>query len=508
MPVVVGEALSIEDVVAAARGEPVSVSPSAYPRMEASRRVVEEKVTAGETVYGVTTGIGSLANVRLAPEEVRRLQHDLLRSHAVGVGPPLGEWEIRAMLVLRAHVLALGYSGVRPLIVDRLVEFLNKDLLPIVPEQGSLGASGDLAPLAHLALPLVGEGDVAFRGERTTAALALESLGLPPLELEPKEGIALVNGTQGMLALGLLAAHRGSVLARTADVAAAMTIEAILGTDRSFDERLQQLRPHPGQVASAANLRRLLHGSGVVASHHESGHLVQDAYSLRCAPQVHGAYRDALAHARTVLQVEIGSVSDNPVVIADTGEVLSGGNFHGQPVATALDGLCAGIVSLAAISERRLYRLLDPATNNGLPAFLVERSGMNTGFMIVQYTAASLVSESKALAHPASVDSIPSSAGQEDHVSMGMTSARHARECLTNAEMVVALEVLAAAQALDLRAPLRPAGSTAAAVEAVREVVPFLAEDRYLKPDVDAVVELVESGDLLAAVEKVSGPLD
>jgi histidine ammonia-lyase len=475
--------------------------------MQASRRIVDDKVSAGETVYGVTTGLGSLATVRLAPEEVRRLQHDLLRSHAVGVGPPLGEREVRAMLLLRAHVLALGFSGVRPVVAERLIEMLNRGILPVVPEQGSLGASGDLAPLAHLALPLIGEGAVTYRGDRMSGRMALERAGIEPLALEPKEGISLINGTQGMLAVGLLAAHRGAALAKTADVAAAMTIEAILATDRSFDERIHLLRPHPGQGASAANLRKLLRESEIVASHRESRHLVQDAYSLRCAPQVHGAFRDTLAHAEQVMTVEMGSVSDNPIVLEE-GEVLSGGNFHGQPVAVALDALALATVSLASISERRLYRLLDVTTNNGLPAFLVDRAGMNSGFMLVQYTAAALVSESKALAQPASVDSIPSSAGQEDHVSMGMTSARHARDCLANAEVVIALEALAAAQGLDLRRPMKPAPGTAAAVATIREAVPFLDADRQLKPDVDHAIELVQSGAIIEAVEAAIGPLD
>ncbi len=508
MTVVVGETLSLQDVVAVARGDDVTLSPAAEERMLASRRVVDAKVASGDTVYGVTTGLGSLANVRLAPDEVRRLQHDLLRSHAVGVGPPLNEWEVRAMLLLRAHVLALGYSGVRPLIVERLLEFLEKDVLPIVPEQGSLGASGDLAPLAHLALPLIGEGEVSFEGDRMPGAMALERLGLEPIALEPKEGLSLINGTQGMLAIGLLAAERSRALARAADVSAAMTIEAILATDRPFDERLQALRPHPGQVASASNLRRLLEGSPIMASHRDSAHLVQDSYSLRCAPQVHGAFRDTLGHALAVMEREAGAVSDNPIVLADTGEVLSGGNFHGQPVSVALDALALASVSLASISERRLYRLLDPDRNNGLPAFLVERPGLNTGFMIVQYTAASLVSESKSTAHPASVDSIPSSAGQEDHVSMGMTAARHARECVCNAEMVIAMEALAAAQALELRRPLQPAAGTAAALSAIRGAVPFLEADRALKADVDDVIELVESGELIEAVENEIGRLD
>jgi len=508
MPVTVGDALSIEDVVAAARGEPVELSSSARGRMERSRAVVDRKVEAGETVYGVTTGFGSLANVRLRPEEARGLQIGLLRSHAVAVGAPLSEYETRAMLCLRAHVLALGHSGVRPLIVERLLRFLNESLLPIVPERGSLGASGDLAPLAHLALPLVGEGEVSFCGERMPAAAALDRLGMEPLTLEAKEGLALINGTQGMLAVGVPAADRARLLATAADIAAAMTVEAILGTASAFDERIQRLRPHAGQAASASNLRRLLAGSQIVASHHDSPHLVQDAYSLRCAPQVHGAFRDVLAFARGVLTVEMGSVSDNPIVLPEDDEVISGGNFHGQPVAVALDALAAATVGVASISERRLYRLLDPGTNNGLPPFLVPGSGLNSGFMIVQYTAASVVSECKSLAHPAAVDSITSSAGQEDHVSMGMTAARHAREIVTSAEIVVALEVLAAAQAQDLREPVRPSAATRAARDAVRELVPFLESDRGLKADVDATVELVESGALVEAVERVTGPLD
>ncbi len=411
------------------------------------------------------------------------------------------------MLLLRAHCLALGYSGVRPVIVERLIQFLDREVYPWVPEQGSLGASGDLAPLAHLALPLIGEGAVSFEGEPTPARAALQRVGIEPLELEPKEGLSLINGTQGMLAVGLLAANRGRALGKAADIAAAMTVEAILATDRPFDERLHRLRPHAGQGASASNLRRLLADSEIVVSHRESRHLVQDAYSLRCAPQVHGAFREVLAFAEGIIETEIGSVSDNPIVTED-GEVVSGGNFHGQPVAVALDALAAATVGLASISERRLYRLLDPATNNGLPAFLVDRPGLNSGFMIVQYTAASLVSESKSLAHPASVDSIPSSAGQEDHVSMGMTSARHARDIVGNAEIVVALEVLAAAQALELRSPLQPAEGTAAALAAVRQEIPFLEADRELKRDVDDAIELIQSGALLDAVERAIGPLD
>jgi histidine ammonia-lyase len=507
VPIRVGDELDLEDVVTVARGERVELPEEAVRRMLASREVVEAKVSAGETVYGVTTGIGSLANVRISPAQSEQLQVDIIRSHATGVGPDLSREEARAMLLLRAHVLALGHSGVRPQIVELMVAMLNRDVVPAVPQQGSLGASGDLAPLAHLALPLIGSGRVLTSDGSRPAGEAFADAGLDSITLSAKEGLALVNGTQGMLAVGILAAERAARLHRAADVAAAMTLEAALGSDRPFDERLHRLRPHPGQSDSAANLRRLLEGSGIVASHRESGHLVQDAYSIRCAPQVHGASRDVLAFCEDVLAREIGSVSDNPVVFAEEADVVSGGNFHGQPVAVALDALAAAAVSLASISERRLYRLLDPALNNGLPAFLVKESGLNSGFMLVQYTAASLVSESKALAHPAAIDSIPSSAGQEDHVSMGMTAARHARDCVAAAEIVVALEALAAAQGVDLRAPLEPAAGTRAARDALREVATHLEADRELGPDIEAALELVRGGRLVAAAEEAVGAL-
>jgi histidine ammonia-lyase len=506
--VAVGETLTLADVAAVAAGADVSLSAASRERVAAARRVVEDAVASGDVVYGVTTGFGALANVRIDPAQASDLQHGIVRSHATAVGRPLPRSEARAMLLLRAHVLALGHSGVRPELVDLMVQMLNADVIPAVPEQGSLGASGDLAPLANLALPLIGAGEVLTDVGTGPAAAAMQRAGLAPLTLEAKEGLALVNGTQGMLAIGALAAERLSTLARTADVVAAMTIEAALGTDAPFDARLQLLRPHPGQTASASNLRRLLEGSPILASHRDSEHLVQDAYSLRCAPQVHGATRDALGYARGVLEVELNAVSDNPIVLPEDGEVVSGGNFHGQPVAVAMDALAAASVGMASISERRLYRLLDPALSNGLPPFLVPESGLNSGFMLVQYTAASLVSESKSLAHPASVDSIPSSAGQEDHVSMGMTAARHAREVVANAEVVVALEALGAAQALDLRAPLEPGPATASVKRALRDAVPFFEADREFGPDIAAAVALVRSGGLVSAGEVVSGPLD
>jgi histidine ammonia-lyase len=505
--VAVGEALTSADVAAVAAGAETSFPSSARERMTAARAVVEGAVTSGDVVYGVTTGFGALANVRIDSARAADLQHGIVRSHATAVGPPLPLEEARAMLLLRAHVLALGHSGVRPEIVELMVDMLNAGVIPMVPEQGSLGASGDLAPLASLALPIIGEGEVLTSAGTQPAAEALAGAGLAPLVLESKEGLALVNGTQGMLAIGVLAAERLATLLKTADVVAAMTIEAALGTDAPFDFRLQRLRPHAGQAASASNLRLLLDGSPILASHRDSEHLVQDAYSLRCAPQVHGATRDALAFARGVLDVELNSVSDNPIVLPDDGDIVSGGNFHGQPVAVAMDTVATATVGTASISERRLYRLLDPALSNGLPAFLVPESGLNSGFMLVQYTAASLVSECKSLAHPASVDSIPSSAGQEDHVSMGMTAARHARAIVSNAETVLALEALGAAQALDLRAPLEPGPATRSVKAALRACVPFFEADREFGPDIAAALELVRSRELVTAAEEVVGPL-
>ena len=470
--------------------------------------MVERAVASNETVYGVTTGFGSLANERIEPDQADALQLGIVRSHATAVGPPLSREEARAMLLLRAHVLALGHSGVRAEVVERMVEMLNRDLIPVVPEQGSLGASGDLAPLANLALPLVGRGELLVDGTPQPAGDVLERAGLEPLELKAKEGLALVNGTQGMLAIGILAVARAERLVPD-------------GRRHRRDERGGRARLGPGRSTSdsrrsartrawsppPSNLRRLLEGSAIVASHRDSTHLVQDAYSLRCSPQVNGATREVLRFVRGVLEVEANAVSDNPIVLPDDDEVLSGGNFHGQPVAVALDALAAALVPLASIAERRLYRLLDPTRNNGLPAFLVAESGLNSGFMLVQYTAASLVSECKTLAHPASVDSIGSSAGQEDHVSMGMTAARHAREIVANAEVVIALEALAAAQALDLRAPLEPAAATSAARDADPRAgrVPRRrprARSRYLGGQASCV-----AGALLEASETETGSL-
>jgi histidine ammonia-lyase len=509
VPVRIGEPLTVEDVVAVAtRGERVEIADDVSQKMAAARAVVEDAVGRGRTVYGITTGIGDLANVRIPPGEAKRLQQDIVRSHATAVGPPLPRQVVRAMLLLRARTFAFGISGVRFELVQRFVAMLNAGLHPVVPAQGSLGASGDLALLAHLALPILGEGEVEKDGRVMPAREALEGAGLSPLALTYKEGLALVNGTEAMLGLGILVCARAEEIARVADVTGAMTLEACLGTDRAFDRRLIELRRHPGALPVASNLRRLLESSEIVASHRESEHLVQDAYSLRCIPQVHGAYRDGIAYVRSTLEAELASAIDNPSVIVETGDVLSGGNFHGEALGLALDHLGLCLTGFATIAERRIARIVDPDLNNGLPAFLTTDPGRRSGFMLPQYTAASLVSENKGLCWPASSDSIPTSAGQEDHVSMGATSARRAASILANTEHVLAIEALAAAQGLDLREGLAPAPGTAAAVAALREISPFLDEDRSLAPDISAVRSLLGGGGLRAAVESAIGPLD
>ncbi len=494
-----GDLLTFDDVVAVAGGERVTMADSLADEMAPARRIVETAVESGKAVYGISTGIGDLASVRIDPAEAARVQRDLVRSHATAVGPPLARTVVRAMLLLKARTFAFGYSGVRVEIVGRILDLLNHGIHPVVPSQGSLGASGDLAPLAHLALPLIGEGRVEVDGREMDASEALRRAGMAPLELSHKEGLGLVNGTEMMLALGILTVTRAERLARTADITAAMTLEACLGTDRAFDADLIAVRRHPGAQTVATNLRALLAGSEIVASHRESEHLVQDAYSLRCIPQVHGAYRDALSYVRTTLERELGSAVDNPTVLPQRGEVLSGGNFHGEALGLALDHLGLCLAGFATIAERRIARLVDPGLNNGLPAFLTADPGRRSGFMLAQYTAASLVSENRALSWPASSDSIPTSAGQEDHVSMGATSARRAEAILEHSETVIAIEALTAAQGLDLRAPLEPARATAAVRDLIRKVSPHLEEDRPLAPDIEAVRGLVRDGSLLSS---------
>lgn len=504
----IGEPLDFDAIVRVARGdERVEIAPPVAETMAASRKVVEDAASSGAAVYGINTGIGDLANVRIDPAEIERLQADVVRSHATAVGAPLERAVVRAMLLLRARTFAFGISGVRYELVERIAALLNAGITPVVPSQGSLGASGDLAPLAHLALPLMGEGLAEVGGSVVSGAEALRAAGIEPLTLSFKEGLALVNGTEMMLALGILTYDGAVRVAAAADLAGAMTLEACLGTDRAFDAELIALRKHPGAMVVAENLRKLLAGSGIVASHRESEHLVQDAYSLRCIPQVHGAYRDGLAYVKATLEAELASAIDNPTVLPGRGEVLSGGNFHGEALGLALDHLALCLTGYATISERRVARLVDSDLNNGLPAFLTRDPGRRSGFMLPQYTAASLVSESRSLSFPASADSIPTSAGQEDHVSMGATSARKAAVILANTEHVIAIEALGAAQGLDLRAPLEPSPATAAARAAIRSISPTLDEDRSLSPDITAVRHLVRDGSLVAAAAEMAGAL-
>ncbi len=492
-----GDALTVADVVDVARGTATAeLAASAAATMEPSRAVVAAAIQGDAPVYGVNTGFGALADTRVGEQDLTRLQGAIVRSHAAAAGPPLDDPSVRALLLLRARTLAAGYSGVRADVPARLIELLRRNLLPVVPGKGSVGASGDLAQLAHLAQPLIGEGRLRVPGDPPHGRPAAEVLaehGITPLVLAPKEGLSLVNGTEPMQALLAFSVHDAAMLVTAADVACALSVEALLGHARPYDERVQTLRPHPGQLDSAANLRALLAGSPLMASHRESRHAVQDAYCLRCAPQVHGAVRDVLAHAQRVLDIELGSVVDNPVISTD-GEVMISGNFHGEPLAFAADMLAMALAELASISERRVDRMLDPAFSRGLPPFLAPAAGTNSGFMLAQYTAASLVSENKVLAHPASVDTIPTSGKQEDHVSMGWTAVRKLRDVATNVRTCLAVEVCCAAQGIDLRAEIAPPSEAMAAVHAaVRAQVPMMEVDREVAGQIAAVDALLPS---------------
>lgn len=502
-----GDAWTLETLEAVALGAAVvELPPEARARIDRSRKLVDDLAAQGDAapnVYGVNTGFGALAETRIAADQVRALQRNLVRSHACGVGAALPREVVRAMMALRAQTITMGYSGARAVIVDLLVEMLNRGVHPYVPAQGSVGASGDLAPLAHLALVLIGEGEAEHGGHRTTGLEALRAAGLEPLELEAKEGLALINGTQLILAVGALAVRAGERLATTADITGAMSLEALQGTARPFDARVQAVRPHPGQEETASNLRALLADSEIAASHRDCKK-VQDPYSLRCMPQVHGATRDALRWARQVLERELVAATDNPLVFADEdgrGEFISGGNFHGQPLAIALDTAAIAIAELANVAERRIEQLVNPAMSSGLPPFLAPRSGLDSGFMIAQVTAAALVSENKVLCHPSSVDSIPSSAGKEDHVSMGTISARKCAQVATHVRTVLAIEAMVAAQGLDFRAPLTPGPGVKAAHAVLRDAVPTLTEDRVLYPDIQACERLVDEGTLSTAAQ-------
>ncbi len=520
-----GYNLTLSEVCAVAKQfKKVELSGEARGAMQKSRSVVDKMLAENQVVYGVTTGFGKFKDVRIDPKDILNMQQNFLRSHAAGVGPTFDEATVRAISLLRINALAKGYSGIRTEVVDLLLDLLNKQVHPIVPEQGSVGASGDLAPLAHLALTLIGEGKARYKGETLDSAKALELAGLAPVVLEAKEGLALTNGTQVMTAVGALAVSEGIYLCKMADIIGAMTLEALLGSKKPMMAQVHQLRPHKGQIASACNLTRLLANSEVMESH-EHCSAVQDAYSLRCMPQVHGASRQAVYHACEVLEIEFNAVTDNPLVI--DGNMVSQGNFHGQPVALVMDYFAIAMSELANISERRLERLVNPTLSRGLPPFLTIAGGLNSGYMIAQYTAAALVSENKTLCHPASVDSIPTSANQEDHVSMGTIGARKARDILKNSKTVLAIELLCALQALDLRLGIdtkigevaysqvdiesrgkRPGAGVEAAYKCARQVIPFMEEDRPVWLDIEKAIAIIDSGDILTAVEKTVGVLD
>jgi histidine ammonia-lyase len=500
------ENMTLDGLVAAAReGAVVRLSAGSEERIRAGRALVDQWVAEERRIYGVTTGFGALSDVAISKNDTRRLQENILMSHASGVGEPLPAETVRAVMTLRVKDFARGHSGIRLETARHLLELLNRGVLPVVPEKGSVGASGDLAPLAHLALVLLGRGEAIYGGARMSGADALAACGLRPVQLESAEGLALVNGTQVMTAIGGLAVYDAGRLSRLTDIAASMTLEVLMGSRTEFNPRIHQVRPHPGQIAAAANMERITRNSEIISSHKDCSR-IQDAYTLRCSPQVHGATKDAIAYCRRVIETEMNASTGNPLMFADSGEFLLGGNFHGQPVALAMDFLGMAVAELANISERRIERLVNPKLS-GLPAFLVSDGGLNSGFMIAQYTAAALVSENKVLAHPASVDSIPTSANKEDHVSMGTIAARKCREIVANAENVVAIELLCAAQALDLFTNLKPGEGTLAAYQVVRRSIAHLDADRFLAADIQAMRELMRSGAILRAVEEKVGEL-
>lgn len=506
-----GAELQVDDVAAVAHGRVVQLDPAALPKIKRSRTAVEELVARGEVIYGLTTGFGRFKDKIISPDQVKQLQVNLVRSHAVGVGPMLPEEVVRAMLVVRANTLAIGHSGVRPVVVQMLLDMLNQGIHPRIPAQGSLGASGDLAPLAHLALVLIGEGEAVVHGQVMDGAAALEQCGLRPLELEAKEGLALLNGTTLMVGMGALQVRRAINLALTADAAAGLTLEALHGTDRAYDARVHAVRPHPRQIDCAAFLRRLLQGSQLLRAYDPLN--VQDPYTLRCVPQVHGAVRDAIAYAKWVIDIELNSVNDNPIIFVDEADgqvdVISAGNFHGEPIALAMDYMKLALTEMGNMSERRMARLVDADSNGGvLPMFLTQDGGLESGLMMAQYTAAALASENKVLVHPASADTIPSSANVEDHVSMGATAVRQAAQILDHVETIVAIELLAAAQGVDFRRRLmgeeKTLGrGTAVVYQLIRQFVPFLADDVVLAPYIEQVRRLVADGVIKQAVEEL-----
>ncbi|MFQ5451338.1 MAG: histidine ammonia-lyase [Nitrospinaceae bacterium] len=500
-----GETLTLDRIIAASKPETqVSIASASRKKVNQSRAVIDEAVKSGKKVYGVTTGFGALSDVVISRAQGKQLQKNILMSHAAGVGNPLSDDIVRMVLALMINSKAKGYSGLRWSTLRTLARLFNRGVIPFVPEKGSVGASGDLAPLAHLSLVLIGRGRARWQGSWMTGVRALRRAEIAPVSLVEGEGLALINGTEVMTALGAWTLHQGRKLAKLADIAASMSLEVLLGTNTQFHKRIHRIRPHPGQIESAANMRRITDGSEIISSHKDCGR-IQDAYSLRCAPQVHGASRDTLGFVRKVIETEMNSATENPLVFPD-GQILSGGNFHGQPVALALDHLAVALAELADISERRIERMVNPNLS-GLPSFLIDQGGVNSGFMIVQYTAAALVSENKVLAHPASVDSIPTSANKEDHVSMGTIAARKAREIAGNLKHVVAIELLCAAQALDLFTNLKPGRGTLAAYRVLRSHITHMDRDRELAPDIETIAGLIDGDQILNAVESACGNL-
>lgn len=500
------DGMTMEDLVAIARYEAkVRLTEESEKRILSTRKLIEHWVQEEKIIYGVTTGFGALSDVIISKEDTWQLQENILMSHAAGVGNALDKETVRAAMALRIKDLARGHSGIRLKTVNHLIKSLNRGICPIVPEKGSVGASGDLAPLAHVGLVLIGQGEAFYKGQRISGMEALRKCGMEPIHLEAGEGLALVNGTQVMTAIGGLTVYDSLELAKMSDIAAAISLEVLMGSRTEFDPRIHRVRPHPGQAAAADNMGRITQNSEIISSHKDCSR-VQDAYTLRCSPQVHGASKDAINYALNVVETEMNSSTNNPLFFPESEEFLLGGNFHGQPVALAMDFLCMAVSELANISERRIERLVNPKLS-GLPAFLVNDGGLNSGFMITQYTAAALVSENKVLSHPACVDSIPTSANKEDHVSMGTISARKCREVVKNTEQVIAIELLCSAQAMDLFTNIKPGEGTLVAYKAIRDVIPHLDKDRVLSKDIETMMHLMRSGKIIEVVEKVVGTL-
>ncbi len=496
-----GENLTIEQVVSVARGgAKIKLSSDAKQRVSKGREVVRRAIDQKRVVYGITTGFGAFSDIFIPEKKARLLQKNILMSHATGVGNPLAEEIVRAIMLIRINTLAKGHSGIRLETIETLVKMLNRGIHPVIPEKGSVGASGDLAPLAHLSLVIIGKGSAIYKGVKMTGRGAMSGGKVDPLELEEGEGLALINGTQVMTGIGALTVYDSVNLLKTADIAAAMSLEVLMGSNIELDQKIQRVRPHRGQAISAGNLRKITRNSGIISSHKDCSR-VQDAYTIRCTPQVHGASGDALNYVKGIIEIEMNSATDNPLIFPEYDQILSGGNFHGQPVALAMDFLAIALSEIANISERRTERLVNPQLS-GLPAFLVKEGGLNSGFMIAQYTAAALVSENKILSHPASVDSIPTSANKEDHVSMGTISARKCREVLFNTENVLSIELLCAAQALDLLTNLKPGKGTMEAYRAIRRHIPYLKKDRIIHKDIETMYELIHSQAILSSVEK------